>query len=88
MEPNGIDGINGEDGVDGTSIISEKTVEPAGENCPYGGIKITIGTDLDGDWEIDLGSEILTTLSATLKSPIFTIINPLKISMYLETLNY
>ena len=58
---NGIDGINGEDGVDGTSIISEKTVEPAGENCPYGGIKITIGTDLDGDWEIDLGSEILTT---------------------------
>ena len=57
----GTDGADGMDGIDGTSIISEKTVEPAGENCPYGGTKITIGTDLDGDWEIDLGSEIMTT---------------------------
>ena len=67
---NGIDGINGtdgepgsdgQDGVNGSSIISEKTIEDAGENCTYGGMKIVEGIDLDGDWQIDDGTEILTT---------------------------
>ena len=67
---NGIDGINGtdgepgsdgQDGVNGSSIISEKTIEDAGENCTYGGMKIVVGIDLDGDWQIDDGTEILTT---------------------------
>ena len=63
---NGIDGINGtdgepgsdgQDGVNGSSIISEKTIEDAGENCTYGGMKIVVGIDLDGDWQIDDGTD-------------------------------
>ena len=58
---NGEPGIDGTDGVNGSSIISEKTIEDAGENCSYGGMKIVVGIDLDGDWQIDNGTEILTT---------------------------
>ena len=77
----GADGSDGEDGVNGSSIISEKTVEEAGENCTYGGMKIVVGLDLDGDWQIDEDTEMLTTFEC---DPKITYLYNYQSSEYIE----
>lgn len=58
----GADGIGtpgpaGDAGVNGLSIV---TPEPAGTNCRYGGLRIDVGMDLDGDGTLS-ASEITGT---------------------------
>ncbi len=45
----GEQGDPGVDGEDGDSWMVRVDVEPAGENCPEGGIAVSIGVDLDED---------------------------------------
>lgn len=58
---NGEDGVDGGDGGDdsgpggddGTSALISTSEEPAGENCPSGGVRIDTGLDDDGDGALD-----------------------------------
>ena len=40
---------NGEDGIDGQSSLAEVETLIGGAECPFGGLKITTGIDVDGD---------------------------------------
>ena len=42
---NGVNGINGTNGTNGTSASIQTSLEPAGEHCPNGGIKIEVLSD-------------------------------------------
>ncbi len=46
---NGENGQDGQDGQDGHSTLIDTADEPAGANCPAGGILISTGLDLDDD---------------------------------------
>ena len=46
---NGPPGSQGPPGMNGKSTIVTSNTEPAGANCPAGGIKLTFGTDTNGD---------------------------------------
>ena len=51
----GADGTAGSDGTDGKDGVSTLTLtddEPAGDNCPYGGVRFTTGKDEDGDGDL------------------------------------
>lgn len=49
----GMDGTNGMDGTDGVGWIVDSEAEPAGANCPAGGVALTFGPDTDGDGVLD-----------------------------------
>ncbi len=49
---NGEDGI---DGADGTGALVKMSLEPAGANCPYKGIRIDSGQDANGNGQLDAG---------------------------------
>jgi transcription elongation factor Elf1 len=51
--PAGTDGTNGTDGIDGKSALFSTTVEPAGEHCPAGGLRLDYGVDTDGNGTLD-----------------------------------
>lgn len=42
-------GDDGNDGANGRNAIVAQTPEAAGANCPYGGTRVTFGTDTNGD---------------------------------------
>ena len=48
-------------GVDGISILAEITVENSGGNCTYGGNKLILAGDYNGNGSIDDGEEIETS---------------------------
>lgn len=50
----GEDGARGETGDDGLNALVQVTNEPAGDNCPNGGLAIAYGIDEDGDGVLDL----------------------------------
>lgn len=52
------DGSNGKDGANGapgTSMLVRTVVEPAGANCASGGQKLQLGTDVNGNGQLDDG---------------------------------
>jgi hypothetical protein len=53
----GPSGQDGDDGDDGKTALVNTTTEPAGVNCPNGGIKIEVGIDADNNGVLD-ASEI------------------------------
>ncbi len=53
-------GQQGEPGDDGHSALASTGVEPAGSNCPNGGIKVWVGMDSDDDGFLD-ASEVQST---------------------------
>lgn len=53
-------GATGSAGADGRNALSVVTAEPAGANCTYGGVRIDVGIDLDGDGQLGT-SEITGT---------------------------
>lgn len=46
---------NGADGEDGRTALISSTVEPAGLNCPNGGVLYETGLDLDGNGTLESG---------------------------------
>ncbi len=54
-------GAPGTNGKSGAMSIVVQTVEPPGANCADGGTRITSGTDLDGDQQIDHGEPAQVT---------------------------
>ncbi len=50
----------GEDGRDGISSLTNVVAEPAGTNCPAGGVKIESGADVDANGTLD-ASEVDAT---------------------------
>lgn len=51
----GADGSSGDDGSTGLSSLINTTVEPAGANCSFGGIKIESGLDSDASGTLESG---------------------------------
>ena len=45
----GAEGIMGESGTDGINTLVTTATEPIGANCANGGIKVSFGSDTDGD---------------------------------------
>jgi OmcA/MtrC family decaheme c-type cytochrome len=56
----GDQGPPGGDGNDGDSTLAVTSDEPAGANCPSGGVKLQIGIDADDDGTLD-ASEVQST---------------------------
>ena len=52
-------GDPGPPGESGTNTLAETSVEPAGANCPEGGIKIEVGIDANGNGTLE-PSEVIT----------------------------
>jgi len=50
---NGTNGTDGKDGSNGNDSIIKITEEPAGKNCEFGGKKVEIGTDKNGNTVLD-----------------------------------
>jgi OmcA/MtrC family decaheme c-type cytochrome len=46
-------GSPGDPGTDGANTLAKTSVEPAGANCPGGGIKIEVGIDANGNGTLD-----------------------------------
>lgn len=59
-EQDPINGVDGTNGIDGKKSLVDLVVEPKGENCSSGGLKITSGIDLNNNNILDL-SEIQNT---------------------------
>lgn len=57
---NGADGAAGQDGMNAEQIMVITSDEPAGSNCPEGGIKIEVGYDSDESGTLN-ASEIMST---------------------------
>lgn len=53
----GVDGLNGADGQDGLSALVEVDTEAAGENCPHGGLKLTVGVDKNRNGTLEADSD-------------------------------
>ncbi len=51
----GADGSSGDDGSTGLNSLINTTVEPAGANCSFGGIKIESGLDSDASGTLESG---------------------------------
>lgn len=51
--PEGPEGPQGPPGEDGTDTIEDLSIEPEGENCPEGGVRIDSGFDLNGNEVLD-----------------------------------
>ncbi len=49
----GTDGVDGNDGADGLNALVSMTLEPAGANCPYKGIRIDSGQDANNNGVLD-----------------------------------
>ena len=49
----GASGQTGQAGADGASVAVRTDEEPAGENCPEGGVAVRVGLDDDGDGALD-----------------------------------
>ena len=47
------DGSQGASGDAGANALAETSVEPPGENCPEGGIKVEVGVDANGNGTLD-----------------------------------
>jgi photosystem II stability/assembly factor-like uncharacterized protein len=67
---NGSDGANGRDGGNGTNgsngtnglnTLASIVSEPAGANCPYGGSKVSIGSDGNANNALDVGEVAATS---------------------------
>ncbi|GEM_PF-1169816 len=56
----GRDGADGRDGNDGLNALVKMTPEPAGDNCPYKGIRIDSGQDTNGNGTLE-AAEITDT---------------------------
>jgi OmcA/MtrC family decaheme c-type cytochrome len=53
---------NGDTGLPGVQTLVKTTAEPAGDNCPFGGVKIEMGPDTNGNGTLDT-AEIVTALT-------------------------
>src|SRR5690348_5971588 len=49
----GSPGTNGTDGANGANALVDSVAEPAGANCPFGGTKILVGIDANGNGTLD-----------------------------------
>src|SRR5215831_7353081 len=49
----GCSGDPGSPGTDGTNALVDAMPEPAGANCPFGGTKIVVGIDANGNGLLD-----------------------------------
>ncbi|MCB9730709.1 MAG: hypothetical protein H6746_19720 [Deltaproteobacteria bacterium] len=61
MGPQGPQGASGTSGSDGKNSLMAMSAEEAGCNCPWGGVKIDTGLDVDGSGALDTG-EIQQTM--------------------------
>ena len=52
---NGGDGVGGQDGSNGLSSLVAFSDEPAGANCPYGGMRMDSGLDDNGNGSLESG---------------------------------
>ena len=57
---NGANGTNGTNGTNGLNSIMLLTAEPAGAHCTYGGTKVQVGLDTDGNGALQ-ASEVTST---------------------------
>ncbi len=57
---NGTNGTNGTNGASGVNSLVRQDNEPAGANCPAGGVRIQSGLDLNGDGILE-ASEVTET---------------------------
>jgi OmcA/MtrC family decaheme c-type cytochrome len=57
----GEQGPPGPDGADGKGSLATTSAEAPGTNCPAGGIKIQVGTDMDDDGTLDASEVTATT---------------------------
>jgi hypothetical protein len=46
-------GQPGDPGTPGAPALTRTVTEPAGDNCPFGGIEVQVGTDTNGNGELD-----------------------------------
>jgi len=53
-------GSDGTDGADGANALVQSTAEPAGANCLYGGNKVEVGLDTNGNNALD-ASEVTSS---------------------------
>lgn len=53
-------GATGASGADGRSSLASASAEPAGAQCPAGGVKLSMGTDADGNGLLD-ATEVTAT---------------------------
>ena len=52
---NGQNGSDGQDGSNGLNSLIAFSDEPAGSNCPYGGMRVDSGLDNNGNGTLDIG---------------------------------
>ena len=57
----GSDGTNGTNGTSAVNSLVEITVEKVGDNCSFGGSKVTSGIDKNGNNVLDQGSDEVTS---------------------------
>ncbi len=62
-------------GEDGVSYLTDLNDEPAGPNCPGGGVRVETGPDDNGNGTLE-GSEIATTKYACAGAPGLTSVSP------------
>ncbi len=56
-------GEAGQPGAPGVSALTRTAAEPAGEQCPFGGIQVEVGTDTNGNGVLDDGEVVAANTS-------------------------